>query len=103
MLKIKKGDTVKIRCGKERGKVGKVLEVLTAKHRIIIEGINLVKKHIRKRSEAEAGGIREVPASMHISNVGLFCSSCNQAVRFGIKILDDRSKIRVCKKCSHQI
>ena len=103
MLRIKKGDLVKIRCGKDRGKSGKVISVLTLKQRVLVEGVNLVKKHIRKRSEAEAGGIREISASIHISNVCLVCPGCSRSVRFGVKILDDKTKIRLCKRCNLQL
>ena len=103
MLKVKRGDRVKILRGKDRGKIGKVLKVLSSENRVVVEGINLVKKHMRKRSEAEPGGIREIPAPLHISNVSLFCSNCNQGVRFEVKILEDNSKIRICKKCKREI
>ncbi len=103
MLKIRKGDRVKVLRGKDRGKVGRVLKVLTHKNRVVVEGINIVKKHMRRRSEAEPGGIREIPSSIHISNVNLFCPNCNRAVKFATQILPDRSKIRICKRCKKQI
>ena len=103
MFRIRKGDRVKILSGKDKGKIGKVLKVIVSKKRVVVEGANIVKKHMRKRSEAEPGGIREVPASVHISNVSLFCPNCNNQTRFVTRILEDKSKIRVCKKCSKSI
>lgn len=102
-LRIKKGDKVVVLTGKDKGKSGKVLRVLTSKGRVIVEGVNMIKKNIRRRSEAEPGGIKAVPASLNISNVSLMCGNCNKAVRFGVKILDDKSKIRICKKCNKPI
>lgn len=102
-LKIKKGDKVTVIKGKDKGKSGKVLKVISDKNRIIVENINLVKKHIRRRSESEQGGIREVPSSLHASNVSLFCSHCNKAVRFGVKESKDKTKMRICKRCQRPI
>jgi len=102
-LRIKKGDKVIITSGKAKGKTGKVLRITSDGKRIVVEGANLVKKHIRRRSENETGGIKEVPASVHISNVSLFCSNCNTGVKFGIKASKDKSKARVCKKCHRAI
>jgi len=102
-LGIKKGDKVIILSGKDSGKSGKVLEIFKDKSRVIVDGLNLSKKHMRKRSEAEVGGIKEIPMPLHLSKVSLFCSSCNKPVRFGIKILKDKNKIRICKKCQQEI
>ncbi|MCM8824343.1 MAG: 50S ribosomal protein L24 [Candidatus Omnitrophica bacterium] len=102
-LGIRKGDKVYVLTGKDKGKTGKVLRVLTSKNRAIVEGINLVKKHVRRRSESEPGGIKDIPASIHISNLNLFCAHCNRGVRWGIKILEDKSKIRICKKCGNSL
>lgn len=73
-LAIKKGDKVTILCGKDKGKSGKVIEVLKADSRVVIEGLNLAKKHLRKRSESEPGGIKEIPMPMHLSKIafGIF-------------------------------
>ena len=102
-LRIKKSDKVKVLAGKEKGKSGKVLKVLMSKQRVIVEGVNLVKKHVKRKSEAEAGGVKEIPASLSISNVALFCGNYNKGVRFGIKLSKDKSKTRVCKKCNRAI
>ena len=103
MLRIKKGDTVIIQKGKDRGHKGKVLEVFVSKNRVIVEGANMVKKHMRRRSEQEAGGIIERPAPISLANVALYCPSCKKGVRFGVKIMKDSSKVRVCKKCQNPL
>ncbi len=102
-LRIKRGDKVVVLAGKDKGKMGKVLKVFPEKNRAIVEGINLVKKHFRRRSENEPGGIKEIPAPIHISNLALFCPNCNRGVRFGVKILEDKSKVRICRRCNRQI
>ena len=102
-LGIKKGDRVVVTAGKNKGRSGKVLKVISAKARVFVEGVNLVKKHIRRRSENEPGGIKEVPSGINLSNVSLFCGNCNKGVRFGVKVLGDKSKTRICKKCQKPI
>jgi large subunit ribosomal protein L24 len=102
-LRIKKGDKVTVLSGKDRSKTGKVLKFSPEKERIVIEGVNLVKKHIRRRSESEPGGIKEIPAPIHISNVALYCPNCNRGVRFGVKVSDDKTKTRICKRCQRPI
>lgn len=103
MLRVRKGDKVVVRAGKDKGKTGKILKVLTAKNRAVVEGVNIVKKNMRRRSEAEPGGIKEVPASLHISNLNIFCPHCNRGVRFTVKQLEDKTKIRVCKRCKKEL
>jgi len=102
-LRIKRGDKVVVLAGKDKGKTGKVLRVFPQKMRAIVEGVNLVKKHLRRRSENEPGGIKEIPAPIHLSNLALFCPHCNRGVRFEVKILEDKTKIRICKRCKKQI
>jgi large subunit ribosomal protein L24 len=101
-LLIKKGDKVQVMAGKDKGKTGKVLRILTAKNRAIIEGVGLVKKHLRRRSENEPGGIKEIPSSLNLSNLSLFCSGCAKGVRCGVKI-EGKVKTRICKKCQQVI
>ncbi|MCP4652448.1 MAG: 50S ribosomal protein L24 [Candidatus Omnitrophica bacterium] len=102
-LGIKKGDKVFVRCGKDKGKTGRVLKVLRTGERAIVEGVNIVKKHMRRRSEGDPTGVKEIPSSVNMSNLALFCSNCNKGVRFGTKALDSKSKMRVCKKCNQPI
>ncbi len=102
-LRIKKDDEVVVISGRDKGKRGKVLKVFPRRNRAIVEGVNLVKKHLRRRSEEEKGGIVEIPSSIHLSNLMLWCKTCSRGVRFGIKVLKDGSKIRFCRKCQSQI
>jgi len=99
-LRIKKNDTVKVLCGKDRGKSGKVLRVFPEKERVIVEGVNLVKRHTRPNPKNQQGGIVSRESSLHISNVNLFCPRCQKGVRFGVRVLEDGSKIRFCRKCN---
>ena len=103
---IRRNDTVKILCGKDKGAVGKVLEVRRKENRVIVEGVNIIKKHLKPdstRKEAPDGGIIEKPAPIHISNVALVCPSCNYAGRHRIEISDDGQKRRKCRKCGATI
>ena len=102
-LHVKKDDMVKIIAGKEQGKTGKVLRVFPDKGRIVVEGLNVVKRHTRPNQLNPDGGIVEKEAPLNISNVMLVCGSCNQATRTGIRLLDDGSKTRYCKKCNESV
>jgi large subunit ribosomal protein L24 len=101
-MKIKKGDTVLVICGKYRGKTGKVLKVLPKEGKILVEGVNIVKKHQRPKREGEKGQIVELPAPIDISNVKLICPNCKKATRVGYKISKGK-KSRVCKKCGQEV
>jgi len=98
-LKIKKGDKVEVLSGKYKGKQGKVLKSFPTDGRIIIEGINLVKKHSRPTQENPQGGIITKEAPIDVSNVALICNSCNSNVRVGYRLDADGSKRRICRKC----
>lgn len=100
-MKIKKGDTVKILLGKDRGKSGKVLNVLTKKEQILVEGINMYKRHVKKTGQHE-GGILDITKPVNISNVALLCPNCKKETRVGYKI-EVGNKVRICKKCSKVI
>lgn len=102
-LHVKKGDTVKVISGKEKGKSGKILKAFPAKGRIIIEHLNMIKKHTKRRSQGQGGGIIEREGTINASNVMLVCPSCRQATRLGKKLLEDGSKARVCKKCGEVV
>ncbi|BCA80453.1 50S ribosomal protein L24 [Desulfuromonas sp. AOP6] len=102
-LHVKKNDMVMIIAGKEKGKSGKVTRVFTEKGRITVENLNVVKRHTRpSRSNAE-GGIVEKEAPIDASNVLLLCGACNKPTRTGIRILEDGSKTRFCKKCNETV
>jgi len=100
-MKIKKGDTVLIISGKDRGRKGKVLESFPKESRILVEGINLRKKHQRPRRAGEKGQIITLPAPIDISNVKLICSKCGKPTRVGFKIVESK-KFRICKKCGQE-
>ena len=97
-MHIKKGDTVKIVSGKEKGKTGKVLSILKDKNRNIVEKLNFVKRHQRPDAKSK-GGIVQKEGSIHASNVMVICGKCNKEIRIGHKILQDGEKVRVCRKC----
>ena len=97
---IKKNDKVIILSGKEQGKIGNVLKVDAEKGRAIVEKINIVKRHSRPSAQNAQGGIIEKEASLHISNLMIICNKCAEPTRIGKRILDDGSRVRICKKCS---
>ena len=101
-MKIKKGDTVLIISGKDRGKRGKVLDVFPKKRKLIVEALNLRKKHVRPKRQGEKGQVVEIPGPLAISSVQLVCPKCSQATRVGYNMADKR-KYRVCKKCKQEI
>lgn len=102
-MKIKKGDTVQIISGKDKGKKGRVLKVFPERNRVIIEGLNLVYKHVRAKREGEKGQRVQAPASLEISKVMFVCPKCGKAVRVGYKILADGRKTKWCRKCKEII
>lgn len=102
-LTIKKGDTAIVLTGKDKGKQGRVLSVLPKKERVIIEGLNIIKKHMRPNKQYTQGGIIEKEAPIHISNVMLLCPKCNKPTRIANALLDDGRKQRRCKKCNEVI
>ena len=96
-----KNDPVRIIAGKERGKQGKILRIDRKRDRVFIEGLNMVKKAMRRTRENQKGGIVEIEASIHVSNVMLVCRKCGPT-RAGYKI-KDKEKTRVCRKCGEQL
>jgi large subunit ribosomal protein L24 len=102
-LKIKKGDKVKVISGKESGKEGKVFRVYPFKGRLLIEKLNLIKRHTKPTQKQQQGGIVEREASIHASNVMLVCPKCAKATRIGYKSLENGKKMRLCKKCGEVI
>jgi large subunit ribosomal protein L24 len=102
MRKIRSGDTVLVVSGRNKGQQGKVRRNLIAENRVVIEGVNIVKKHI-KRGRARQAGIVEVEAPLHVSNVMLICPKCQQPTRVGVRKDADDSNERYCKKCEETI
>ncbi|MDN5343346.1 50S ribosomal protein L24 [Oceanotoga sp. DSM 15011] len=102
-MKIKKDDTVIVISGKDKGKKGKVLRAIPKSHKVVIDNINIVKKHQRPTQQMKEGGIIEQPSPLHSSKVMLVCSSCGNPTRVGYKVLEDGKKVRYCKKCNEII
>lgn len=102
-LRVKKEDTVLVITGKERGKKGRVLSVLPSRESVIIEGVNIIKRHMKPSRKYTQGGIIEKEAPIHISNVMLLCPKCNKPTRIGNRQLESGKKVRVCKKCQEVI
>jgi large subunit ribosomal protein L24 len=106
MRKIKRNDTVMVIAGKDRGKTGVVRQVIPSKDRIIVEGINMMRKHQRPMQQEGVptpGGIVVREAPLHASNVMIVCKSCGKTVRTGLRLRSDGVKVRVCKKCGADI
>jgi len=102
VLNILKNDTVIVNKGKEKGKKGKVLKVFPEKGKIIIEGLNLIKKHTKKRRQQDQAGIIEKEGPLNISNVAVYCSKCKKGVRVGLK-KEEKKSVRFCRKCNQGI
>ena len=102
-MKIKKNDQVLVIAGKDRGKKGKVRFAYPREDKVIIEGVNFIKKHARARGEARQAGIIEREAPMDISNVMFLCSKCNKPSRIGSRVLADGKKVRFCRTCQEVI
>lgn len=102
-LTLKKGDIAVVMTGKSKSKSGRILSVLPSKEKVIIEGINIVKRHMKPSKKYSQGGIIEKEGPIHISNVMLVCPKCNKSTRIGNTVLDDGKKLRTCKKCKEVI
>lgn len=98
-LSIKKGDNVVVISGKDKGKKGKVLAVDAAARKVIVEGVNMATKHVKPRKQGDQSGIIKQEIGIYASKVMHICSSCSKPTRIGYKILDDGSKVRMCKNC----
>src|SRR2546421_8445094 len=103
MAHVRRGDTVGVIAGRERGKRGKVLRIVTEKNRVVVEKVNMIKKHQKPTQKVRQGGIIEREGALALSNVLLVCGRCDRPVRTGIKILADGRKARVCKRCGEPI
>lgn len=97
-MKLKKGDNIIVKSGKDRGKKGKIIRMLPEKNKIVVEGVNLVKRNSKPRRQGEKGQRVVVTAPFNLSNVLLVCPKCNQGTRVGFR-LTPQGKKRICKKC----
>jgi len=103
-MKFKKGDTVLIISGKDKGKKGKILEAFPKKDQVQVEGVNLKKKHQRPKKQGEKGQVITLPGSIFTSNLKLMCPKCNKPSRVGYKLEGEKKlKVRICKKCKVNI
>jgi large subunit ribosomal protein L24 len=96
--KIKKNDLVEVIAGTEKGKRGKVLRVITDRERAVVEKVNRVRRH-KRADQTSQGGIVDIEAPMHLSNLALVCDKCDRPVRVGFKMLEDENKVRACRRC----
>lgn len=102
-MKIRKGDSVLVIAGKDRGKRGKVRTADYKDNRVTVEGANIIKKHAKAIAGARQGGIVEREASLHVSNVMLVCNKCNHPARIGVRVLEGGKKVRFCRVCQEVI
>lgn len=101
-MKIKKGDTVQVLAGNDKGKKGEVLQVLPKVEKVIVKGVNVRKKHTKPRKQGQEGGIIPVECPIHSAKLGVVCSKCNKPVKVGYKI-EKENKVRVCRKCGAEL
>ena len=102
-MKIRKNDTVLVIAGKDKGKKGKVRFAYPKDERILVEGINFIKKHSKARGQVRQAGIIDLEVPIHVSNVMLLCDKCNHPVRIGSRFLEDGRKVRFCRSCKEVI
>ena len=102
-MKIKKGDRVRVLTGKDRGKEGEVMRAIPERDKVIVDGVNVAKKHQRPTQATQQGGIIDKDMPIQVSNVALVCPSCGKPTRVGFKIDASGTKARVCKKCGGEI
>ncbi|MBM2826103.1 MAG: ribosomal protein [Dehalococcoidia bacterium] len=101
--KIRRNDTVVVTAGKDRGKQGRVARVMPKDERLVVEGVNMIKRHSRPRGLTQQGGIIEREAPIHVSNVMYLCASCSKPTRIGFKFLETGAKVRFCKRCGEVV
>lgn len=101
MLKLKKGDTVRITAGKDKGREGKIEKVLPKEEKVIVPGVNLYKKHVKAFGDVK-GGIYDIPRPLTLGKVALICPKCKKITRVGFKFAGEE-KVRICRKCGKEI
>ena len=102
-MKVRKNDTVSVIAGKDKGKTGKVLRSIPDTNKVVVDGVNVQKKHRKARSAQESSGIVNQAGPIDASNVMLVCPKCKKGVRVGYSVLENGTKVRVCKKCGASI
>ncbi len=101
-MKIKKGDTVYVLSGNDKGKKGEVLEIMPKADKVIVKGVNVRKKHIKPKKQGEEGGIIPVECAIHASKLSVVCPKCGKPTRVGYKVEKDE-KVRICRKCEAKL
>jgi len=101
-MKIKKGDTIQVIAGKDKGRTGKVERVYAKSDKLLIENINMYKKHMQKSEQMPQGGVVDVPRPLMVSNVMFVCPKCKKTSRIGYSITN-KNKVRICKKCTEEV
>ena len=101
-MKIKKGDTVYVLSGNDKGKKGEVLEIMPKVDKVIVKGVNVRKKHIKPKKQGEEGGIIPVECAIHASKLSVVCPKCGKPTRVGYKVEKDE-KVRICRKCETKL
>ncbi len=103
-MRLKKGDTIQVNAGKDRGKTGKIIRIFTKNGTAMVEGINMFKKHVRPKQQGGKGEIVSVASPMNMANLMLYCGSCGKGVRVGHRVDEaGKNKVRYCKKCQRPI
>ena len=102
-MKVRKGDTVLVISGRDRGKKGKVLRAMPENTRVIVEGVNMIKRHLKARPPARQAGVVEREAPIHISDVMLLCPKCSKPARVGFRFLEDGKEVRACRACDEVV
>ena len=101
-MRIRKGDTVKVLSGNDKGKTGEVLEIIPKTNKVVVKGINIIKKHVKPRKQGEEGGIISVECAIHSAKVNVVCPKCGKATKVGY-VEEKGEKVRVCKKCNAKL
>ena len=101
-MKMKKGDTIIVTSGKDKGKKGKIEKVLSQGNHVLVANVNMYKRHAKKRDEKHPGGIIDFPRALPVGNVALFCSSCGKPTRAGF-LMTKGEKLRICRKCNQKL
>ena len=101
-MDIRKGDTVKVLSGNDKGKTGEVLEVMPKTQKVVVKGVNVRKKHVKPKKQGEEGGIISLECAIHTAKVNVVCPKCGKATRIGY-VMEKDNKVRVCKKCGEKL
>ena len=101
-MRVKKGDTVQVLSGNDKGKTGEVIEVIPKSEKVIVRGVNIIKKHVKPRKQGEEGGIISLEGAILACKVNVVCPKCNKPTRIGY-VMEDKEKMRVCKKCNTKL